>query len=1090
MEDRGGSTFVGRHRELDVLAATLARVEAGHGAVALISGEPGIGKSCLADEFATRARATGARVLWGRCWEAGGAPAYWPWAQALRGTVRERSTRDVAEHVGDGLPYLAQMIPELRAGATDTVEPVADPETARFRLFDAVASYVRYLGDDHPVVIVLEDLHGADTPTLLLLQFLAHELDGARVLVVATYRTSEMVRDHPLRGVVTELARVPGTRRLALAGMGVDEIATYVEQVTGTSPDPGVVDELRDRTEGNPLFVGEIVRLVSATGATDAVAFAGAVPEGVQEAITQRLAGLDARCRELLSAASVLGRDVRLEALAQLVEHDATAVFEQLESAFATGLLATGTSPSELRFSHALVRDVLYETLPLATRARLHFRTGEVLEALYAHELESHASELAHHYLAAGPAGDIGRAVHAATVAGEVAARALAHEEAARLLRAANDLADLHDLDDGRAERLLALGEAEMRAGDLEHARGHLLRAATLAEADGRAALLARAAVAYGGRFAWERAGNDHEMVPLLQRALDAIGPEDSPLRVRLLARLAGARRDEHDREPRVAAGSEALAIARRLDDPPTLAYALNGMHGAIWDAENCEERLAFADEVRVVAQRIGDPEELIMAHAARCWALWELGDFAAARREHEAVSSLVTRLRQPAQRWLHAAIAAAIALFEGRFDEVEPLADIARREGIGSLRFDAEAAHLTALTMLRLEQGRGSEVARDLEAASVAYPWYPHFRLLAARVQAATGDVTGARSALRAIFADDLRAIPPNNYTLFSLVALADTVADLDDAELAARVVPHLEPYAHRVSVAPPEGSLGVLHRPLGRVLVTAGRYDEAVDRLGRALEVHERMGTPPWVAHTHADLAVALAKRGAPGDDARAEQHRARAAALGASLGIAELMAAEDVPSPAVDAPTLGDHASRSTTANVFRRDGELWSIAYEGNTFRLRDSKGLQYLAELLRRPREDVAAIDLVGGADGGRQEVLDDAARRAYRQRVEELQDDLDEAERFHDDERAARARAELDAVVAELTAATGLGGRSRSVAGEGERARQRVRKAIATALDRIEAQDAALGRHLASTVRTGYLCRYEPDPRSDVAWDV
>jgi tetratricopeptide (TPR) repeat protein len=1088
-------TFVGRVAELDVLCSALARAEGGDGALVLVAGEPGIGKSSLLDRFAGVARKRGARVVWGRCWEAGGAPAYWPWVQAIRTVLRDSDAPTLRGLGVVGAVDLAQIVPELRDVFPDLPQPsVADPDTARFRLFDAVGSFFcAAAARESALVVALDDVHAGDVPSLLLLQFLARELRDAKIVLVVAYRSTELNREHALAATLAELTRVPDARRIGLEGLARGEISEYITRVTGDDVDASVIDAVEARTDGNPLFVSEVIRLMLADSSATSVSggLHAEIPEGVLEAIARRVANLSERCRAVLDAAAVLGREVPLDVLQMLVDVDADELLDVLDEAIGAGILVRAVgAAADFRFSHVLVRDALYDGLPTARRARTHLGAAHALEQLRRQDLEARLSEIAFHYIAAGPVADVAIAVHYAALAGEAAARRLAYEEATRLLRAAVELTERgHGLEDTRVDLLVALGDAEARAGDLPGAQATFRSGADLARARGRSDALARAALGYGGRFAWRRAGADPALIGLLEDALKAIGPDDSILRVQLLSRVAGARRSESDATRRRAAAGEAVAMARRVGDAHALMSALVGYHGAIWDADSPDERLQLAEEMLACAARTDDSEGMVVAYCARWVARWEAGDFAGAREDIATTVPIASRLQQPAQRWLVAIAQAAVALFEGRFDEVEELALAGREEGRRSLDFDADTAYLTQLALLRLEQGRAVELFDDLARAAAAYPWYPQLRALLARAYAADGQLDRARAVVEMLAASKYAIAPSTgSYSTFTLSVLADVVGELGDAALAAPLLERLAPYARRNAMASPEASMGLIARPLGVLCAVLGNMDDAERYLTEALHEHREMGARPWLARTHYDYARLLRHS----DLSRANEHLGQAAAIADTLGMTDLAA-------------RAAHAGRAVvehTECVFRRDGEYWTIAYAGRAIRLKHSKGLIYIAALLSQPGREMSAVDLAalgdrmvtdhdrqqsrGSGDGG--VVLDARARGAYRRRIEELQAEADEADNWADSERATRARQELEFLAHELAAATGLSGRDRRFGSTAERARQRVKKAITTSLGRIETEHPELGRHLAITIRTGYGCRYEPDPRTPINW--
>ena len=466
--------LVGRARELNALLHGLKQVLAGRGGLFLLAGEPGIGKSRLSDELAHHARARGAEVLFGRCWEAGGAPAYWPWVQALRAHVRDRDPDALRLELGTGAAEVAQLLPELRELFGDLSDPASlNPEAARFRLFEKLASFLVRAAGSQPLVLVLDDLHAADEPSLLLLQFVAGQLQEAPLLIVGADRDVEVEPDTPLASVVADLLRERVTHVLALAGLSEAEVAQMIESSAGMQPPQLSVAAIHHRTEGNPLFVGELVRLLSSEGrltrATEAASESLPIPPSVREVIGRRLRLLPEDSRRILALAAVLGREFEFGALGHLSGLSEEQLLDVLEEAIRVHVLAeVPAAPDRLRFAHALIRDTLYGELGGLRRLRLHREVGEALEAFYGEDREPHLAELAHHFQSAGAAGNAAKAIQYARAAGDRAVRLLAFEEAVRLYGMALDALgrDGAATDRTRCELLVALADAESRAGD------------------------------------------------------------------------------------------------------------------------------------------------------------------------------------------------------------------------------------------------------------------------------------------------------------------------------------------------------------------------------------------------------------------------------------------------------------------------------------------------------------------------------------------------------------------------------------------------------------------------------------------------
>jgi AAA ATPase domain len=1111
--------FVGREQELGQLVDARESAFAGLGRMVFLSGEPGIGKSRLADALAAEARERGATVVWGRCWEAGGAPAYWPWLQSFRSLARGLSPTRLRSALGLGAPELARVLPELGSVLQDAPSPAdVDPETSRFRLFDAATLFLKRSAVHRPIVVILDDLHAADAPSLLLLRFVANELADAHVLLVACYRDTELTPGDPLSATVAELARLPLTQELALTGLAEAEVRHFIELISERAPPEGLAAAVYAETGGNPLFVGEAVRLLVTEGLferpTARAAWPLSVPQGIREVITRRLVRLSDETSRLLALAAVLGREFDLEALAQLSGEPRDEVLRFLDEAVAAKVVADVPGAlGHFRFSHVLVRDTLYDELPASARVRLHRQIGEALEERYRHDLEPHLAELAHHFARAAPAGEIDKAIAYARRAGERAIAQLAYEESARLFELALQALELEPEVDPqvRCELLLALGDAQAREGAFENAKATFLRAAEIAKAESLTEQLGRAAIGYGGRFVWEPGRGDRHLRPLLEQAIAGLPEEDSKLRVRLMARLAGgpladAREAE---ERRNALSRDAVEMARRLDDPASLAYALDARWVAIWGPDTLEERGAIAAEVIDAAAGAADLERMHDGYIWRSLAALELGDLHGVHSELDTQATLATELRQPAQLWFGVVLRGTVATLEGRFHDAEQLipqaSALARAAGLL-----ADLYGTIQLWALRREQGRVKEVEHPLAELARRFPMYEVLRCLGAHVAAELGRERQAREELRALAADRFAALPRNDDWLFSLCLLADVSRALSDATHASALYELLLPYAERTAVNPPAACIGSVSRSLAVAAALTEQWSEAERHFEDALRANSRMGARPWVARTCVDWAEALLGRDGPGDPERAAELLATAGELARELGMPALT--RGVAVHAEGRTPAGRGAARESISparpSLFRREGEYWAIAYEGDAFRLKDSKGLRYLARLLAERGHELHALDLAAGerdpdalgrrvepgltasrsSDAG--EILDARAKAEYRRRLTELEEELEEAHSFGDDERAARAEEERDLLVAELSRALGLRGRSRRAASPSERARVSVTRAIRAALAHIRKESPRLGDHLEQTVRTGTFCSYRPDPRTPIDWQL
>jgi tetratricopeptide (TPR) repeat protein len=1112
---------VGRDREVAELVAGLEDAVGGRGRLFLIAGEPGIGKTALAEHLAGLAVQRGARVLWGRCWEGGGAPPFWPWAQMIGTLAEDCQQQALTAWLGAGAAHVAQVVPGLteRLGtAPAPAAPARESDAARFYLFEAITGFFRRAAAVEPLLLVLDDLHAADDPSLLLLEFLARELRGARQLVVGTYRDVAAARPLGLGDAVGQLVREG--QLLNLRGLDRGDVTALIEALSGAAPSEARVAAVHERTEGNPLFVREAVRLLAAQATLERPGRLDVpIPGSVRAVIQRRLAPLSADAVQVLSAAAVVGREFDLALVGPVCELPAGRVLGALSEALAVGVVAEepGTVGA-YRFSHALIREVLYDRLPVPARLQLHRRVGEAIERRYGTGSGAHVAELARHFAEVAAAGQGAKALEYARLAGDRAMAMHAYEEAAgEYQRALHALQVAGPDEPGRCELLLRLGAAQARAGNYQQAKESCLRAAEVSRELGAAEQLARAALGYGERQV-EGGLVDRQLVALLQEALDGLGPQDSPLRARLLARLSLEFTFSDETEVMESLSLEAVARARRLADPAALSTALPSRWMAVWGPDGLAERTVLAEETLRLARETGDREMELDGHAHRAASSLESGDVRAVQADIAAHARLAEELPIAIHRWAATTMRALRALLDGSFGDAERLADeaLSLQPGRPNVRF----THLVQVALLRWEQGRLEELRDELQAVVDRFPRAAFARAWLSLADAEAGRGDDARRGLRSV----VEQLPqrPRNGIWLPAVALASVLsAYLEEPDAAGSLYPVLLPYGgHVVAFTAPQPVVcyGSASLYLGLLATVTARWTQAADHFEAAIVAHDRLGARPWLARTRYEYARMLLRRGQAADRSRAHRLLDRALATANDLGMAAvaeriqpLQAAQaggSVPAgPAgVPAPEVPGY--------LFRQEGEYWTVAYEGSVVRLKDTKGLRHLARLLAHPGREFHAADLeaanghsartapLGPGDraargelearpdlGDAGELLDARAKAAYKARLDELRAELDEAERFNDPARAAKAGAERAFLVGELARAVGLGGRDRRAASHTERARLNATRAIRAAMANLARANPALGRHLASTIRTGRYCSYTPDPRAPISWE-
>ena len=862
----GADPFVGREAELAQLRLAVGAARAGRGRVVLLAGEPGIGKTRTARELAAAARAAGMEVLWGRAWEEEGAPAFWPWAQALRAWAERQPAERLAGLAGGEAATLAQLVPvlagKLGVRAAGTAQQTAK---ARFQLFDAVTRLLSRAAAERPLLLVLDDLHQADVPSLRLAQFLARELADTPILFLATYRDVEERRASAFLDALADLLREPVTRRLRLGGLEEGETARYLELVTGAPAPAPLVAELHARTGGNPFYLGELVRFLLDAGGLERLPDLGEqVPQGVLAAVGRRLGALPGGARAVLTTAAVVGQEFSLDLLASIDRTNQDALLDLMERAAVAGLVTeVPGAPGRYRFTHVLVRDALYSDLSSTRRARLHRQAGEALERLPPERRAAHLAELARHFLQATGADARQKAARYAALAGEHAMTLLAWEEAARLFRLA---LEHEDEPERRCALLLELAEAEQRAGNVAAGRQACLEAAGMARSLGLAEVLARAVLWYGEFL--DFGVYNPVLVELCEEALRALAPGGDPaLRVKLLGRLAMALSWAPARGPAERAavearcqalGQQAVATARELGDPGVLAYALHARNYVLAAPEHAQERLAAADEIVRLAVATCDRDWEVQGRGWRVFTYAELGDFAAVDREVEAYARVAEELRVPLYRpwvWLWKALRACMA---GDLEAAERLSH-ASLAGAGD---PPEAVLLQAygaqVWMLRREQDRLGELEATLAGFLERFPDLPAWRAALALVHAHTGRHEAARAELERLARDRFGAIPRDRAWLTLLAALAEVCVLLGEERHAAVLYELLLPFERRCAVAFAVASLGPVALHLGRLAALLGRPDAARRHLEVAVEEAERLGAPRWLAQAREHLAA----------------------------------------------------------------------------------------------------------------------------------------------------------------------------------------------------------------------------------------
>jgi DNA-binding SARP family transcriptional activator len=879
--------LVGREAALGRLRDGLDAARAGNTGLVLLLGEGGIGKTRLVAELAREAE--GVRVLYGRCDEEELFP-FGPWIEMFGDHLAGLPHAELVAALGDGAPELVRLLPDLRSRLPAVPDPPStDPETQRRRLFEAMVGVVRRLATRSPLLVVVDDLHWADRSSLLFGRHLVRSAPLGPVLMLGTYRDTDLYDGHPLVQVIADLERELEAElpRLKLEGLDETETSELVASWRHGPLEDHALSAIREETNGNPFFLKQLVRHLEEGG--------GRVPAGVRDVIGRRVARLPEASGRVLRVAALIGRDFDfglLRAVAQVPEDE---LLDVLEAAVRAGLLVeVASTPGRYSFVHALLRTALEDELSGARRALLHARIGSAIEQRSRFRLDAVLVDLARHFLAAGPE-EAERATGYAIRSAEQAIERLAYEEGADLLAEALAARDRVGWPDpsARAELLLQLAAAVWRTGRWEDARERFADAAAAAHEAGDAELFARAALGHGGG-AWERFGTeDLASAALLEEALERLPLGDSALRARVLSRLGGVlyySPQSEQRSPELV--RMAIDMARRIGDDEALIAALSAAQYAFWRPGQGDVRLAYADELVELAQRQNDLEFAAEAYAWRVIVGLELCRRDEAERDMGRHAELAERLGQPELIVHAAAFAAMLALLDGRWDDAEQAAQAVLSRGARSEAPDALQFFGVEMIVLRGEQGRLGELEPHFARLVREVGALPGWKTALAWAYVQSGRPEAALTELEDLRANEFAALPFDANFDAALAIVSHIAAELGDAELAAEVDPLLRPYRdHWLVLGPAPATLGPIAYSVGLCALVAGDAATAAEDFALALDRAEAMRSGPYVARAHAGLAAALAQLDGEENRERAAEHHAAALAGAQRLGMVRL-------------------------------------------------------------------------------------------------------------------------------------------------------------------------------------------------------
>ncbi len=898
---RPGPGVIGRHLHLVTVEEAYKRVASHQGReVVLIAGEAGQGKTTLAAEAARRAHAEGAIVLLGRCDEELGVP-YAPFAEALNHYVSHAPEELLTAHVAAHGPELSRLTRALRSRVQGLAQPSegADAETERYVLYAAVLGILAAACEERPVVLVLDDLQWADVASLQLLRHLVKEADPLQLLILGTYRDTELSPTHPLAETLGALRREPGVGRITLKGLDDDEVVQYLESAAGhdlSKEGLELAHAVYGETDGNPFFVSEMLRHLTESGAVykdDAGRWVMGdlgdviLPNSIKEVVATRVARLGEQANRVLSVAAVIGRDFDIEPLSRVTGRDEDELLDLLDAARAVALVREAPElPGRYTFSHGLVQHTLYQELSATRRARIHRQVAEALEEIYGDLEAARVGELAHHWFHATQLVDTQKAISYSRQAGELALAALAPEDGVRYFNQALQLLDqLPAADPALAVDLrLDLGIAQRQAG-IPAYRETFLEAAGRAQALGDPDRLVKAALGNNRGLYTALGLVDEERVAVLESALEMFPPGDSPERAVLLATLC-SELAYGPLDRRLAVAGQATEIAERLADPATLVDVSNLQQLALTIPDTLSDRLRTGERAVALAQDLGDPARQFWAACADHANALQAGEFERSARHVATIREVSQRLRQPVLVWAATSLLAGEALVRGDHEEAEELANRALETGMSSGQPDALSAYGGQMMLVRYQQGRLDELAPLVVDVAAQNPGIAAYQACVGITHLEAGEHEEALEVLERGAADGFASVTPDSAWFDAMAIYAAQAIELRAEGPARRLVELISPYRDQI---PFQGL--TIYEPasyyLGALLSVLGREQEAATCFEQALELCARGEMKFAQAQTELAWGRMLASSESADDRPRArtllEQARTAAKAYG---------------------------------------------------------------------------------------------------------------------------------------------------------------------------------------------------------------
>jgi tetratricopeptide (TPR) repeat protein len=1121
--------------ERQVLARALSELESGSGGIVLVRGEAGAGKTALLSELAATGSAHGFKVI-----NSGTSPAPTATTESLWLSILQACAEDDDYHSlerGEDPSQLQSRSHDPRigyAGSLDQLEVNAGIE-AGTAAFSRISSALRSAAELQPILLIFDDLALLDDLSLSLIADLVQDPGGGAILMVAAYRISAF-DDQARAAVLDKIKRQ--AYNIELTSMSHAVIEEFLTRLIGHRPQPRLVERMQQLTGGNPRLIAESAPLLFDGGELlTSPSGLSTIPLGISIAVHEYLDGVSPSSIEFLKFAAVIGGRFDPELAAEIAGSNRDEALAAL-SALENRSIIVAESDHHYRFAQGFTREVLYRELPADLRAQTHRRIGAMIEAQHAQDIEPFAEDVAHNLLLSREGRAIEEAVGYAEMAARRFQRAGAYAKAAEMYSLALEAVRWRGSEDDLrfCDILTAKGIAQRDAGHLREAEKTFQNVVTYARRIGDPVRMGQLALEVP-EYHWPLPGWESPLAILLaEGALSALGTDDSAPRAALLGRLAAELSYDRSQKARCnELAKTSIEIAQRVGaDPVLMLRLLRYKDCTLRHPDYLQERLLNLSRVTALARQVSDNAILHEAAAASIAALFTLGKIS----EAEALFSTYVETARIANRplysiFVHVSLAGRATIM-GQSAECEKLFNEARSAAEEFGIPEAVERCWPVLILPMVERDTLTDL-QPLAAASLrTRPNSVEDRALKCWLDARVGRHFEARLRLERLMADDLAEVRDDQNVLVAACALGEACIRLGSEfrHHAERVYDLLLPYADLEVALGQIAAMSSVSYYLGRLAKYLARRDAAIDHLATAVDLHAKLESRPFTLYATFEEAEALlghrdSQRRSYGSTLltdlekemtggempelakRASELRAHGVAVdpvnggskpangnGIHAGLmAEAQSAE---------PEGQGGAPNTTESRVFKRQGDVWTLSYEGRVARVPHLKGLTLISHLLARPNEPVHCMELGDSADGARRlpgEVLplahvfemgpatESGTKQSYRDLARELRDERETAIRSNDTRRVEKIDNELRLLTRDLARAIGLYGQDRFDGSSGERARLRVAFAIKSAIGKIATPHPDLARHLASSIKTGKFCVYRSDSK-DPGWEL